>query len=54
MLGVGYALLGIALAVQEVLGTLPVRWDVLLPALVVVAGLLLVGSAVVAGRRADR
>lgn len=51
VLGVAYALLGIALAVQEIIGTLPIRWDVLLPGLVVVAGLLVIGSAAITGRR---
>ena len=53
VLGVGYGLLGIALAVQEIIGTLPIRWDVLLPGLVVVAGLLVIGSAAITGRRAN-
>ena len=48
-LGLGYVLLGIALAVQEA-GALAIRWDILLPALVVLAGLLVVGAAAVAGR----
>lgn len=51
VLGLSFSLLGIALTVQEVVGSLGVRWDVLLPGLVVLAGLLVAGSAAIAGRR---
>ena len=51
VLGLTFSLLGIALTVQEVVGVLAIRWDVLLPGLVVLAGLLVVGSAAIAGRR---
>ena len=51
VLGLSFSLLGIALTVQEVVGSLGVRWDVLLPGLVVLAGLLVAGSASIAGRR---
>ena len=51
VLGLSSSLLGIALTVQEVVGSLTIRWDVLLPVLVVLAGLLVVGAAAVAGRR---
>ena len=50
VLGLSFALLGIALTVQEVVGSLGVRWDVLLPSLVVLAGLLVAASATIAGR----
>ena len=51
VLGLSFSLLGIALTVQEVVGSLAIRWDVLLPGLLVLAGLLVVGAAAVAGRR---
>ena len=51
VLGLSFSLLGIALTVQEVVGSLGVRWDVLLPSLVVLAGLLVAGSATIVGRR---
>ena len=51
VLGLSFSLLGIALTVQEVVGSLAIRWDVLLPVLLVLAGLLVVGAAAVAGRR---
>jgi hypothetical protein len=51
VLGLSFFLLGIALTVQEVVGSLGVRWGLLLPGLVVLAGLLVAGSAAIAGRR---
>ena len=51
VLGLSFSLLGIALTVQEVVGSLAIRWDVLLPGLLVLAGLLVVGAAAIAGRR---
>jgi hypothetical protein len=51
VLGLSFSLLGIALTVQEVVGSLGVRWSVLLPGLVILAGLLVAGSAAIASRR---
>lgn len=54
VLGLAYACLGVVLAGQEVLGPLAVRWEVVLPGLLVAIGLLVVGSAAVGDRRHSR
>ena len=51
VLGLAYALLGIVLVVQEVAGPLALSWGLILPGLLVLIGLLVVGTAVFAPRR---
>jgi len=51
VLGLGYALLGVLLVVQEVAGPLALSWGLVLPGLLVLIGLLIAGTAIVGSRR---
>jgi len=51
VLGLAYALLGVVLVVQEVAGPLGLSWGMILPGLLVVIGLLIVGTTVFGSRR---
>jgi cytochrome c oxidase subunit IV len=51
VLGLAYALLGVALVVQEVAGPLALSWGIVLPGLLVLIGLLVVATAVFGNRR---
>jgi len=51
VLGLAYALLGVVLVVQEVAGPLGLSWGMILPGLLVVIGLLIVGTTVSGSRR---
>jgi len=54
VLGLAYALLGVVLVVQEVAGPLALSWNVILPSLLVLIGLLIVATTIVGnGRRRD-
>lgn len=50
MLGLGYSLLGVVLVVQEVSGPLALSWSVVLPGLLVLIGLLIVGTTIFGSR----
>jgi hypothetical protein len=51
VLGLGYALLGVLLVVQEVAGPLALSWGLVLPGLLVLIGLLVAGTAILGSRR---
>lgn len=53
-LGLGYAMLGVVLVIQELAGSLALRWGVVLPGLVITVGVLVVGTAFIGGRRSSR
>ena len=50
VLGLGYSLLGVVLVVQEVSGPLALSWSVVLPGLLVLIGLLIVGTTIFGSR----
>jgi hypothetical protein len=51
VLGLGYALLGVVLVVQEVAGPFTISWGLVLPGLMVLIGLLVTGTAILGTRR---
>jgi len=51
VLGLGFALLGVVLVVQEVAGPFTVSWGLVLPGLLVLIGLLVTGTAILGTRR---
>jgi hypothetical protein len=51
VLGLGYSMLGVVLVVQEVSGPLSLSWGMILPGLLVLIGLLIVGTTIVGRRR---
>ena len=51
VLGLGYAILGVLLVVQEVAGPLALSWGLVLPGLLVLIGLLVAGTAILGNRR---
>lgn len=51
VLGLGYAILGVLLVVQEVAGPLALSWGLVLPGLLVLIGLLVAGTAILGSRR---
>jgi hypothetical protein len=53
VLGLGYALLGVVLVVQEVAGPFTISWGLVLPGLLVLIGLLIVGTTVFGSRRSQ-
>ena len=54
VLGLGYSLLGVVLVVQEVSGPLSLSWGMILPGVLVLTGLLIVGTTIVGSRRSRR
>ena len=54
VLGLGYSLLGLVLVVQEVSGPLSLSWGMILPAVLVLIGLLIVATTIVGSRRSQR
>lgn len=53
-LGLGFAMLGVVLVIQELAGPLALRWGVVLPGLVIAIGVLVVATALIGGRRSGR
>ena len=54
VLGLGYSLIGLVLVVQEVSGSLSLSWGMILPAVLVLIGMLIVATTIVGSRRSRR